>query len=164
MMVAPFITVIRSGRGVGPDLSVKMAITTSMATIVFTSFFSVCAHHQRVLVRWDLVKSLAPGIILGDAMVSLRVFALLKGARLALFFAAFVIFSVTQMFFNKKLVPTRLVPSAGGFVVAGGVIGFLSGMVGASGGFVSLPSMAVLNTSPLEAGIFILHIIRATGP
>ena len=114
--------------------------------------------------RWDLIKSVAPGIILGGALASLGVFALLKGAWLALFFAAFVIFSATQMFFNKKSVPTRLVPSAGGLVVADGVIGFLLGLVGASGGFVSVPSRAVLNTSPLEAGIFILHTIRAPWP
>ena len=71
-----------------------------------------------------MIKSVAPGIILGKALASLGVFALLKGAWLALFFATFVIFSAPQMFFNKKSVPTRLVPSAGGLVVAGGVIGF----------------------------------------
>ena len=145
MMMVPFITIILSGRGVAPDLAVKMAIATSMATILFTSLSSVRAHHKRGAVRWDLVKGLAPGIVLGGIVASLGVFAILKGSWLALFFAGFVSFSATQMFLDKKPAPTRQVPGTGGLVGAGGVIGFLSGLVGAGGGFVSVPFMAWCN-------------------
>jgi uncharacterized membrane protein YfcA len=147
MMMVPFITIILSGRGVGPDLAVKMAIATSMATIIFTSLSSVRAHHQRGAVSWDLVRGLAPGIVLGGAVASLGVFAILKGSWLALFFAAFVSFSATQMFLNKKPAPTRQVPGTAGLIGAGGVIGFLSGLVGAGGGFVSVPFMAWCNVA-----------------
>ncbi len=147
MMMVPFITIILSGRGVGPNLAVKMAIATSMATILFTSVSSVRAHHKRGAVRWDLVRGLAPGILLGGAVASLGVFALLKGSWLALFFAAFVSFSATQMFLDKKPAPTRQVPGAGGLIGAGGVIGFLSGLVGAGGGFVSVPFMTWCNVA-----------------
>ena len=75
MIMVPFITVILSGRGVAPDLAVKMAIATSMATIIFTSVSSVRAHHKRGAVRWDIVKLLAPGIVIGAALASLGVFA-----------------------------------------------------------------------------------------
>jgi uncharacterized membrane protein YfcA len=147
MMMVPFITIILSGRGVSPNLAVKMAIATSMATILFTSVSSVRAHHQRGAVRWDLVRGLAPGIILGGAVASLGVFALLKGSWLALFFAAFVSFSATQMFLDKKPAPTRQVPGTAGLIGAGGVIGFLSGLVGAGGGFVSVPFMTWCNVA-----------------
>ena len=83
MLMVPFITIIMSNRGVAPDLAVKMAIATSMATIIFTSLSSVQAHHRRGAVRWDIVKRLAPGIVVGSVMGSLGVFALLKGAYLA---------------------------------------------------------------------------------
>jgi uncharacterized membrane protein YfcA len=66
-----------------PDLAVKMAIATSMATIIFTSISSVRAHHKRGAVRWDIVKRLAPGIVVGSIIGSLGVFALLKGSYLA---------------------------------------------------------------------------------
>ncbi len=147
MLMVPFITLILSGRGVGPDLAVKMAIATSMATIIFTSISSVRAHHKRRAVRWDLVKGLAPGIVLGGAVASMGVFAMLKGSWLALFFAAFVSFSATQMFLDKKPAPTRQVPGTAGLISAGGVIGFLSGLVGAGGGFVSVPFMAWCNVA-----------------
>lgn len=147
MIMVPFLTIILTGRGVAPDLSVKMAIATSMATIIFTSISSVRAHHKRGAVRWDLVKGLAPGIVLGGAIASMGVFALLKGASLALFFAAFVSFSATQMFLDKKPAPSRQVPGTPGLLSAGSVIGFLSGLVGAGGGFVSVPFMAWCNVA-----------------
>ena len=147
MIMVPFITFMLSQRGVDADLAVKMAIATSMATIIFTSVSSVRAHHKRGAVRWDIVKGLAPGIVLGAMVASLGVFAVLKGAWLALLFAAFVGFSGTQMLLDKKPSPTRSLPGTPGLVGAGSVVGFLSGLVGAGGGFVSVPFMTWCNVA-----------------
>jgi uncharacterized protein len=147
MIMVPFLTFIMSTRGASPDLAIKMAIATSMATIIFTSISSVRAHHKRGAVRWDIVKGLAPGIVGGSLIASLGVFALLKGSWLAIFFGLFVTFSATQMFLDKKPKPTRQMPTASGQVAAGGVIGFLSGLVGAGGGFVSVPFMSWCNVA-----------------
>jgi uncharacterized membrane protein YfcA len=151
MLIGPFMTIILSSLGLPADLAVKMAIATSMATIMFTSISSVRAHHKRGAVRWDIVKGLAPGIVLGGAIASAGVFALLKGSYLAIFFAVFVGFSATQMFLDKKPKPSRQMPGTVGQVAAGGVIGFLSGLVGAGGGFISVPFMVAHNVSILNA-------------
>ncbi|MBN8509129.1 MAG: sulfite exporter TauE/SafE family protein [Burkholderiales bacterium] len=145
MIMVPFITLILGHRGVAPDLAVKMAIATSMATIVFTSVSSVRAHHKRGAVRWDLVRGLAPGIVAGSLLGSLGVFAVLKGSWLAVFFGLFVGFSATQMFRDRKPKPTRQMPGAAGQFGAGSGIGFLSGLVGAGGGFISVPFMTWCN-------------------
>jgi uncharacterized protein len=145
MLMVPFITLIMIGRGVSPDLSVKVAIATSMATIIFTSVSSVRAHHKRGAVRWDVVWRLAPGIVMGAAVASMGVFSVLKGSSLALFFALFVAFSATQMLLDRKPAPSRTLPGTGGQLAAGGVIGFLSGLVGAGGGFVSVPFLTWCN-------------------
>ena len=147
MIMVPFISAILSGRGVEPGLAVKMAIATSMATIIFTSVSSVRAHHKKGAVRWDIVKALAPGIVLGAMVASLGVFALLKGASLYFVFAAFVAFSGSQMFLDNKPSPTRQLPGTAGLLGAGGVIGALSGLVGAGGGFVSVPFMTWCNVA-----------------
>ena len=151
MIMVPFISAILSGRGVEPGLAVKMAIATSMATIIFTSVSSVRAHHKKGAVRWDIVKALAPGIVLGAMVASLGVFALLKGASLYFVFAAFVAFSGSQMFLDKKPSPTRQLPGTAGLLGAGGVIGALSGLVGAGGGFVSVPFMTWCNVPMHQA-------------
>jgi uncharacterized membrane protein YfcA len=147
MVMVPFLTLMLGNQGVSPDLAVKMAIATSMATIIFTSISSVRAHHKKQAVRWDLVKGLAPGIVMGSFLASMGAFAALKGSYLALFFALFVGFSATQMFLDKKPAPNRQVPGTPGLLGAGGVIGFLSGMVGAGGGFVSVPFMTWCNVA-----------------
>jgi uncharacterized membrane protein YfcA len=147
LLMLPFISIILSHRGVSADLSVKMAIATSMATIVFTSLSSVRAHHKRGAVRWDLVRGLAPGIVLGSAFASLGVFALIKGSSLAIFFGIFVGFMATQIFLDRKPAPSRQIPGTAGQLAAGGVIGFISGMVGAGGGFISVPFMTWCNVA-----------------
>ena len=145
MLLVPFLTFILSQRGVPDGLAVKMAIATSMATIMFTSLSSVRAHHQRGAVRWDLVKGLAPGIVIGGLLAGAGLFALLKGAWLALVFAAFVSFSGWQMLRNRRPAPSRQMPGAAGQFGAGTGIGLLSGLVGAGGGFVSVPFMVWCN-------------------
>lgn len=145
MLLVPFLTFILSQRGVPDGLAVKMAIATSMATIMFTSLSSVRAHHQRGAVRWDLVRGLAPGIVLGGLLAGAGLFSMLKGAWLALVFAAFVSFSGWQMLRNKRPAPSRQMPGTAGQLGAGAGIGLLSGLVGAGGGFVSVPFMVWCN-------------------
>ena len=147
MVLVPFITWILASRGVDNELAVKMAIATSMATIIFTSVSSVRAHHKRGMVRWDLVKGIAPGIMIGALVVSIGVFALLKGAWLSVVFGVLVILAALQMLLDRKPKPTRQMPGTGGQVAAGGVIGFLSGLLGAGGGFLSVPFMTWCNVA-----------------
>jgi len=151
MVLVPFLTVIMANQGVEAGLAVKMAIATGMATIVFTSLSSVRAHHRRGAVRWDIVRRLAPGIVLGAALASLGVFAALGGQTLALVFAVFVAFSATQMWLDKKPAASRTLPGPTGQLAAGGGIGFFSGLVGAGGGFISVPFLVWCNVAMHQA-------------
>jgi len=147
MLMVPFLMYVLSQLGTPEDITLKMAIATAMSTIVFTSISSVRAHHKMQAVRWDLVKGLAPGIILGSLISSVGVFSFLKGSTLAYFFEAFVFFSATQLFINKKPRPSRQMPGSAGMMLAGSSIGFMSGLVGAGGGFISVPFMVWCNIS-----------------
>ena len=122
-----------------------MAVATSMAMILFTSISSVRAHHQRGTVRWDLVRGLAPGIVAGGLIGAAGVFVALRGGVLALLFGLFVAFSATQMLLDRKPKPSRQMPGPTGCATAGGVIGFVSGLVGAGGAFISVPFMSWCN-------------------
>ena len=105
MVMVPFLTLIMSARGAAPDMAVKMAIATSMATIVFTSISSVRAHHRKGAVRWDIVRGLAPGIVVGSLISSLGLFALLKGSSLAIFLACLWVFPRPRCFWTKSPSP-----------------------------------------------------------
>lgn len=152
MLMVPFVTYIISSRGVAPDLAVKMAIATSMSTILFTSISSLRAHHKRGAVRWDLVRGIAPGIVIGSLVAGAGAFALIKGAVLAVLFALFVGFSATQMLLDRKPAPSRSMPGRVGQGAVGAGIGFLSGLVGAGGAFVSVPFMTWCNV-PIHSAV-----------
>ena len=141
MLMVPFITAVVTHRGVAPALAVKMGIATSMATILFTSLSSVRAHHRRGAVRWDLVATLAPGIVVMALVTGAFVFPLVRGALLLVLFAVFIGYSATQMLIDKKPAPGRQLPGTVGRFAMGGVIGALSGLVGVGGAFVSVPFM-----------------------
>jgi len=151
MLLGPFLTIILSARGIGTDLAVKMAIATSMCTILFTSVSSLVAHHRRGAVRWPLVKGLAPGIILGGAAGSVSVFAMLRGTTLALLFACFIGFAATQMLLNRQPKPGREMPGTLWQVLVGAVIGLVSGLVGAGGAFIAVPFMVAHNVAVINA-------------
>lgn len=152
MLLVPFITLILSGRGVEPALAVKMAIATSMATILFTSLSSLRAHHAHGAVRWPLVRGIAPGVVLGGIAAGAGVFALLKGQALAVGFAGFVGISALQMLRDRKPAPHRQMPGWAGQAGVGAAIGLVSGLVGAGGAFMSVPFMVACNV-PLRHAV-----------
>ena len=96
------------------DLAIKMAIATSMATIMFTSLSSLRAHHRRGAVRWDLVRGIAPGIVAGGLLAGAGVFALIKGPQLAFVFAAVRRLLGLQMLRNRQPRPSRQMPGPAG--------------------------------------------------
>ena len=146
MLMVPFLTIILHSQGYPPAYTVKMAIATSLATICFTSLSSVRAHHKRGAVLWPVARILAPGILVG-AFVGSQLAIALPERLLGLLFAAFVAFSATQMFLNRRPKPSRTLPRAPGMFGMGGVIGLLSALVGAGGAFVSVPFMTWCNVA-----------------
>ena len=141
MMLVPFMTLLLSQRGVEPGLAVKMAIATSGTTILFTSLSSLTAHHRHGAVRWPLVARLAPGILLGGVAAGAGAVAQLKGQWLALVFAGFNVVMALRMLRGSDARAGRPLPGSAGLFGAGTVIGFLSGLLGAGGAFLSVPFM-----------------------
>ena len=105
------------------------------------------AHHQRGAVRWDIVKGLAPGIVLGSLRWPALAYSACQGRLPGHLLCAVCGFSATQMFLDKNPNPPGRCHKTVGQVAAGGVIGFLSGLVGAGGGFISVPFMIAHNVA-----------------
>ena len=144
MVLVPFVTMIFAAKGFPPAVVVHMAIATSLATIMFTSLSSVRAHHMHGAVRWPVVLLLAPGIVIGS-WLGPWLGKQLDTSALALVFGVFVAFSATQMILNRKPPPARELPKAPGMFGVGVTIGVIAGLVGAGGGFLSVPFMTWCN-------------------
>jgi uncharacterized membrane protein YfcA len=144
MLLTPFLILLLTAHQFPVQHVVHAAIATSLATILFTSLSSVRAHQQRGAVLWPVVATLGPGILVG-ALAGAQIAGLLPAAVLAISFALFVGFSATQMLRDRKPSPQRELPGAAGMFGVGSGIGVLSSLVGAGGGFVSVPFMLWCN-------------------
>jgi len=144
MTLVPFLTLIFTRQGFPLDHVVHMAVATSMATIVFTAMSSAREHHRHGAVLWSVVFGLAPGIIAGS-LIGPQIVGRMPTAWLAAFFGVFVAISATQMLLDRKPKPTRELPGRLGLFGVGGAIGLVSSMVGAGGGFLSVPFMTWCN-------------------
>lgn len=140
MILVPFLTFLLLRAGVPAEHVVHASIASSLAIIMFTSISSMRAHHKAGAVKWDVVRWLAPGILLGTLLGS-KLVSFLPTRELALVFGGFVLFSAYQMIRDKKPKPTRVLPGRSGMVGVGTVIGSASSIVGAGGGFLSVPFM-----------------------
>lgn len=141
MMLVPFLTMMLPLSGVPMPLVVHAAIATSMATIVFTSVSSVRAHHKRGAIRWDIVSVMGPGLVVGGLLSGGAAFSFISGAWLALVFAVFVAYSASRMLSAKAPPESRVMPGKAVTASVGAAIGFVSGLLGAGGGFLSVPFM-----------------------
>lgn len=138
MIIVPLLTFIFSRLGFAPHHLVHIAVATATATIMFTSISSAREHHRHGAVRWRTVAGMAPGIVAGSLLGPQMVGGMSTSA-LAGFFALFVTLSATQMLLDRKPKPSREMPGPAGMFGVGGGIGLISSMVGAGGGFLSVP-------------------------
>ncbi len=144
MLTVPFMTMLLSSRQFPAALVVHVAIATSLAIILFTSMSSLRAHHRHGAVLWPVVRQFAPAILIGS-WIGPWIGAQISSSALAMFFGLFISFSATQMLLDRKPKPTRELPARAGMLGVGFVIGTLSGLVGAGGGFISVPFMTWCN-------------------
>ena len=131
-------------QGFPADRLLHLALGTSIASIVFTSISSLRAHHKHGAVRWDILRSAIPGLVLGT-LFGTFVADQLKSKYLAIFFVIFVYYSAVQMFANVKPKPTRQLPGKIGMTVVAIIVGIVSSLVGVGGGVMTIPLMSLCN-------------------
>jgi len=129
---------------------VHLAIGTSLATILVTSFASVKAHHKHNAVRWDIVKLMAGGVLLG-AFVGGWSAQFFASTRLSQIFGIIELAVGIHMLLGIKTSPYRHLPGLVGNSVAGTVIGCLSSIIGIGGGTLNTPYLQWNNISIHQA-------------
>ncbi len=144
LTIVPLLFILFTAQSFPVEHSMHLALGTSMATIVLTSVASMRAHHGHGAVRWDIVKSFAPGLVIGTLAGSF--FATWIPTRpLAMVFTAIVYYASMQMMLDFKPKPHRQLPGTPGMVATGTLIGIVSSLVAAGGGFLSIPFMVFCN-------------------
>ena len=143
LIMVPLLTLVFSLNDFPAGYVVHMAVATSLAVIFFTSIASVYAHNKKRAVLWPVALLLIPGVMIG-AWVGPVIAAHLSTRYLAGLFGGLVFYSAIRMWRKKRAAQqgTINLPSAPGMTAAGFGIGTLAGLVGAGGGFVTVPFLS----------------------
>lgn len=118
---------------------VQTAVGTSLAAMVFNSFSAAWTQHKHHCVRWILIRTIIPGIILGSLLGAV-VAHLLSGVILEIFFGIFLI--ILGVRFIRKMPKPKLAgasPKKLAWNAIGACIGFISNLLGIGGGALSVP-------------------------
>ena len=139
IVIVPVLYYLLPAAGVDDDLTMHIAVATSLATIIATSTVSARSHHKRRGVDVPLLKSLAPTIAVG-AIVGVSLGGVASGSTLTAVFAimAFVV-AVHMAFFKGRHISERGVPGGIWRQGIGMLIGGLSVLMGIGGGTLSVP-------------------------
>ena len=143
-IMVPILTSIFLLQGVAVDNVVHLALGTSMASMVVTSYSSLRAHNSRGAVIWKVVKGMAMGILLGTFLATFLA-SYLSSLYLAIFFVFFMAFVSFQMFLNKQPNPSRSLAGRTGLFSAGSGIGAISALVSIGGGSLTVPYLTWQN-------------------
>ncbi len=143
-IMVPVLALMFAAQGFPDAHLMHVALGTSMATIIFTSISSLRAHHSHGAVIWPIVRSIAPGIVVGT-ILGAQIAGRVPTRPLAMFFAAFISYVAIQMILNVKPKPSRELPGPAGMFGVGGFIGLVSALVAIGGGSLSVPFMTWCN-------------------
>ena len=150
LTIVPLLFMLFAAQGFPVSELMHLALGTSMATITITSISSMRAHHKHGAVRWDIVKGMTPGLLLGTLVGSLLT-GFVPTHELAVIFTVIVYIASFQMIMNFRPKPTRVLPGPKGLAAVGTGIGGVSSLVAAGGGFLSIPYMVLCNVSIHQA-------------
>ncbi|MGB1465666.1 MAG: sulfite exporter TauE/SafE family protein [Alcanivorax nanhaiticus] len=145
VVIVPALIFLFHGLGFPPDLVAKMAVATSLSTIIVTSISAVRTHHRAGYVRWPVAFRLGVGIVVG-AFAGAFIADAMKGELLTRLFGLFAMLIALQMLLmgNRQLdnsQPER-VPGALGLGIAGALIGTGSAIFGIGGGSLTVPFLS----------------------
>ncbi len=149
-IMVPVLTSYFLYKNVPIESVVHLALGTSMASIIMTSASSLYAHQKHQGVVWQVVKAMAPGVLIGTFAATYFV-TLVSARYLAIFFAIFMTYVSIQMFLNSQPKASRTIPGKIGLLAAGGGIGAISAVVAIGGGSLTVPFLAWHNISLKKA-------------
>ena len=133
----------------------KQAITASLFVVAVTSLFGLIAHAKAGRVRWRT------GLIFGaagmvGAFIGGQVGALLPGALLLAAFSVMMGVTAVAMIRGRKQVKGHG-PHTGlpvfRIILDGLIVGLVTGLVGAGGGFLVVPALALLGGLPMPNAV-----------
>lgn len=144
VIIVPVLSLVFAAQGVDPDILIKVAVGTSLATIVITATTSIYTHHRRGAVEWPLVRAMTPGVLLG-ALLGAVIADALPGRWLTSGFIVFLVLVSLQMAAGP-VHAGRSLPGRWGLGMVATGVGTVSALMGIGGGVLNVPFLSYCGT------------------
>ena len=149
-IMVPLLVMLFEAQGLPREQVLHLAVGSGMATILLTSLSSVRAHAARGALRWDLIRAMTPGILVGGLAGS-AVAGAIPTRLFAVLFCVVVYIASANMLLERKPKPSRAAPGALGMFLAGFSISATSAFAAIGGAFMTVPFMLYCNVPLLQA-------------
>lgn len=149
----------------GPQL-MQLCLATSLATIIVTSVRSVMSHNKKGAVDWDILRTWAPGIVIGAALGVLVAASLRSGALQMIFGILALIVGLYMALGKSSWRVSGAMPTGAKRMMSSPILGFMSVLMGIGGGsfgvpFMSLHGVAIHRAVATAAGFGVLIAVPA---
>lgn len=145
IVIVPVLFILFDYLEIPPQISMHIAVATSLATIIPTSISSARSHHKKGSIDIDMLKSWAPLIFIGAAIGGV-LSKYLASSSLTMIFGVIALLVSINMALPKKVVIADELPKG---VVGKGLlpsfIGGFSALMGIGGGTLSVPILSAFS-------------------
>jgi uncharacterized membrane protein YfcA len=154
IVIVPVLYHVLATLGVDESIRMHVAVGTSLATIIPTSFSSVTAHNKKGAVDWELLRRWAIPMVIG-VLAGSAIAGIVSGRTLALIFGIVALPVAIHFAFggDKRRFADHLPTGAGGLALPA-FIGGISTMMGIGGGTVGsiIAGLHVQHLPPYSLG------------
>ena len=140
IVIVPIVTLLFESQDVAHGLAIKMALGTSLATIVITAISSIYTHHRKGAVEWGLFRVMTPGVLVGS-LIGAWLADIIPGEVLYSAFILFMFVVALQMALSR-VSAHRSLPGTPGLVSVSAGIGVVSALMGIGGGSMNVPFLS----------------------
>ena len=140
VIIVPIVTLLFEDSGVPSGLAIKMALGTSLATIVVTAISSIYTHNRKGAVDWRLFRVMAPAAFIGS-FIGAWAADIIPGDALYVFFVVFL-FAVSMQMALGRVSAHRRLPGTPALLGVSGSVGALSALLGIGGGAMNVPFLS----------------------
>jgi uncharacterized membrane protein YfcA len=140
VIIVPVLALVFSNEGVDPQILIKVAVGTSLATIMVTAVSSIWAHHRHGAVRWKLFRTMTPGVVAGS-LIGAWLADQIPALWLTISFIVFLMGVSLQMALGP-LVAGRSLPGPWALRGVSTMVGTVSALMGIGGGALHVPYLS----------------------
>ena len=149
-VVVPALVFVFARQHLAPGLAMKLAIGTSLASILFTSLAAIRAQQKRRAIDWSVAAPLGVATLVGS-LASGYLAGFLPGVLLKEIFGVFLILVGLQVFADWRPAGHWRLPARPGLMGVGLGIGALSAILGIGGGSLTVPFLTACNVDMRRA-------------